>query len=84
LEKSVAERQVLFDAIFVRGVNSRQPAQSSAAFGALALAEVPATGAGAQDFAPRRNLETLGYGFLRFDAFGTSHKSSFFPKERAV
>ena len=66
--------EVLFDAIFVRAVNEGGTTQGATTLGALGLTEVTATGAGAQDLAARCDLEALGDRFLRFDAFGTSHK----------
>jgi hypothetical protein len=39
-------------------------------------------GVAAQDFSASRNLETLGCGLFGFNAFGTSHKSTAFKKER--
>jgi len=51
--------------------------EAAAALGAFGLTEVPATGAGAQDFATRRDFKALGDRFLRFDTFGTSHNSIF-------
>ncbi len=77
-------REILFDAIFVRFVNERPTAQVATALGAFGLAKVPASGAGAQDFAARSDLETLGDRFLRFDAFGTTHNSIPVKKGRAV
>ena len=71
---SVAPGEVLLDAIFVRGVNEGRAPEAAAPLGAFGLTEVPATGAGAQDFAARCDLKALGDRFLRFDAFGTSHK----------
>lgn len=73
----MAEREALLDAIFVGGVDEFGAAQAAAAFRTLALAEVPATSAGAQDLAGRCDFEALGYRFLRFDTFGTSHNSIF-------
>ena len=57
-------------------MNERSPAESATTLGTLGLTEVTATGAGAQDFAARCDLEALGNRFLCFDAFGTSHKFS--------
>jgi hypothetical protein len=36
----------------------------------------------AQDFARAGDLEPLGHGLLRFDAFGSSHKFNSIAKER--
>jgi hypothetical protein len=57
----VAEREVLLNAVFVRGMDEFRAAQAATAFSTLALAEVTAASAGAQDFACRRDFEALGY-----------------------
>jgi hypothetical protein len=80
----VAEWQILFDPIHVGIVHENRTAQASTPFGALALAEVTATGLITQDLATGRDLESLGHRFFRFDTFRTSHKLCFFSKERAV
>ena len=56
----VAEREVLLDAIFVRGMNEFRATQAATALGTLALTQVTATRAGAQNLAARRDLEALG------------------------
>src|SRR5882757_5943968 len=71
---SVAERQVLGDAIRVRVVHDSGLAESAAAFGVFALGQMAQTRATAQDFAGAGDFEPFGHGLLRFDAFGTSHK----------
>ena len=55
----VAEREVLLDAIFVRGMNEFRATQAATALGTLALAEVTATRAGAQNLAARCDLKAL-------------------------
>jgi hypothetical protein len=75
--ESMAEGKRLFDAILIPFVNELGAAQVAAALGALALAEVPATGAGAQDLAGRCDFKALGHRLFRFDTFGTSHNSIF-------
>jgi len=80
----VAERQVLLDAILVSLVDQVRAAQAAAAFRAFGLAEVSPARAMAQDLAGRCDLEPLAHGLFGFDTFGTSHKSIFFPKERAL
>ena len=57
----MAEREVLLDAIFVRGMDEFGAAQAATAFSTLALAEVTAASAGAQNLACRRDFEALGY-----------------------
>jgi hypothetical protein len=80
----MAERQVLDDAVNIRLVHDHSLAEAAEAFGVFSLRQVTATGAGAQDFAGGGDLEPFGYGFLRFDAFGTSHKFNSIAKGRAL
>jgi hypothetical protein len=80
--KLVAERQILDDAIFVRGMHDGGFAEAAQAFGVLGLGQVAASGAEAQDLARSGDFEPFGHGLFRFDAFGTSHK--FNSKERSV
>jgi hypothetical protein len=70
----VAEGQILQDAVSVRWINDGGFAEAAAMLGVLALQQVAFASVAAQDFARAGNLEPLGHGFLRFDAFGTSHK----------
>lgn len=77
---SAAEGQVLLNAILVRGMDTSGAAQAAAALGTFGLAEVPPTRTGAEHFSAGRDFESFGRGFLRFDAFGTSHKSAFSKK----
>ena len=67
------ERQILLDAILIRGVNPGGAAQGASALGVLGLAEVPSARAGAQDLAAGGDFEPLGCGFLSFNALRTSH-----------
>ena len=79
------ERQILLDAILIRGVNPGGATQGASALGVLGLAEVPSARAGAQDLAAGGDFEPLGCGFLSLNALRTSHnKSAFFQKERAI
>src|ERR1041385_5799718 len=80
----MAERKILLDAILVGAVNRRRAAQAAPALGTFGLAKVSPAGAAAHDLAAGGDLEPLGGGLLRFDAFGTSHKSVSFQKERAI
>jgi hypothetical protein len=77
---TVAERQVLLDAILVGLMHQMRAAQAAAAFGAFALAEMTSAGAMAQDLAGRCDLEPLAHGLFGFDTFGTSHKINFLSK----
>jgi hypothetical protein len=80
--KLVVERQVLDDAIFVRGMHDGGFTEAAQAFGVLGLGQMAASGAIAQDLARSGDFEPFGHGFFRFDAFGTSHK--FNSKERLL
>jgi hypothetical protein len=71
---AVAERHALGDAINVRLVHDCGLAQPAEAFRIFGLGQMAATGAVAQDFAGGGDFKPLGGGFLRFDAFGSSHK----------
>jgi hypothetical protein len=75
MEKSVAEGQVLRDAIGISRVNNHRAAEMAVALGVFALRQVPVAGVAAQNFAGPGDFEPLGHGLLRFDAFGSSHKS---------
>jgi hypothetical protein len=81
--KLAREREVLLDAILVRFVHGSRAAEIAAALGVFGLRQVAFARAGAQNFSAGRNLEPLGHGLLRFNAFGTSHKSIFFYSKRA-
>jgi hypothetical protein len=80
---SVAERQVLRDAVYVGRIDRAGAAQAAAALRRLALAQMPPTSAGAQNLAARRDFEPLRGGLLSFDAFWTSHKSTQLSSKRA-
>jgi len=69
----MAERQALFDAVQVSGMDSGRAGKVAAALGVLGLEQVPLSGTRAQDFTAGGNLETLGSGLFGFDAFGASH-----------
>ena len=71
----MAERQALFDAIFIGDIHAGQAAQGTAAFGIFGLRQMAPARAGAQDLAAGRDLEAFGHGLFGFDAFGTSHKN---------
>jgi hypothetical protein len=74
LIESVAEREVLLDAIDVGFVNHRGLAEAAEALGVFGLGQVTAARAGAQDLAGGGDFKPLRHGLLRFDAFRTSHK----------
>jgi hypothetical protein len=66
-------------------MNGRRAAEIATALGVFGLRQVAFARAGAQNFSAGRNLEPIGHGLLRFNAFGTSHKSiSSIQKERAI
>ena len=71
----MAERQILRDAIRVGGVHRGCATETAAALGILGLGQVAVAGVAAQDFAGAGDFEPLGHRLLRFDAFGSSHKS---------
>jgi hypothetical protein len=75
LEKSVAEHQVLCDAVGIGRINDHSTTEMAVALGVFTLCQVPVAGVMAQNFAGPGNFEPLGHGLLRFDAFGSSHKS---------
>src|SRR6266480_18566 len=62
--KSVAEWEVLLDAIFVGAVDKVRAPQAAAAFRAFGLAEVAPAGAIAQDLASGGYLEPLAHGLF--------------------
>jgi hypothetical protein len=80
----MAERHALSDAISVGFMHKLRATQTAATLRAFVLAEVTTSSAAAQNFATGGDLEPLGGGFLRFNTFGTSHKLTFFRKERAL
>ena len=74
VDRLVAGRQVLRDAVGIRMVNDRALAEPAAALGVFALQQMALAGVAAHDFTGASDFESLGHGLLRFDAFGTSHK----------
>jgi hypothetical protein len=70
----VAERQTLFDAIFISRVDSSGSSQPAPAFGIFGLQQMPLACSRAQNFSTGGNLEPLGGGFLGLYTFGPSHK----------
>jgi hypothetical protein len=80
----MAEGQALRDAVDIRLVHHGDLAETAEAFGVFGLSQMAATGAMAQDLAGGGDLKPLGCGFVRFDAFGTSHKFNSIAKERGI
>jgi hypothetical protein len=80
--KLVAERQILDDAIFVRGMHDGGLAEAAQAMRILGLGQMAASGAMTENLARSSDFEPLGHGLFSFDAFGTSHK--FNSKERSL
>ena len=78
----MTEGHALGDAIRIRRMHQRCPAQAATTFGALGLAKMTAARAGAQDLAAGGDLEPLGRGFLSFNTFRASHK--FFLSEKSA
>jgi len=70
----VAEREILFDAVFVRRVNRGQTTQRAPALRNLGLRQVPPAGARTEYLAAGRNLEPFGHGLLCFNPFWASHR----------
>jgi len=77
---SVAEGEVLEDAIDVGLVHDRSFAEPAATFRALTSEQMASAGVGAQHFAGGGDFEAFGDGFLCFDAFGATHKVNFRSK----
>jgi hypothetical protein len=83
----MAKWQVLLDMVFVSAMNRSRAAEAAPAPGRLGLAEVAPSRARAQHLATGGDFEPLGSGFLRFNAFWTSHNSrisQFLQKERRI
>src|SRR5689334_17648794 len=59
-------------------------AKTAHTFCIFGMRQVTATSGKANRFAGRGDFEPLGHGFLRFDAFGTSHKINSITKGRAL
>jgi hypothetical protein len=78
----MAEGQALGDAVDIRLVNERSLAEAAEALGVFGLSQMTAAGARAQNLAGGSDFEPLGDGFFGFNAFGTTHKSIVFQKER--
>ena len=76
---SAGERQALSDAIQVGGMNGGGLAEGTAALAALGLVQMPASRPVEERLAISGEFEPLGHGFLRFDAFWTTHNISRFP-----
>ena len=72
-DRSMAEREVLLDAVNVRWSEERGLSQRPAAFGAFALKQVAPASSSEQDFAARGYFETFGHRLPGFNAFGASH-----------
>lgn len=83
-EASMAERQVLEDAIDVGCSQDADLSDGSAAFRALALHQVPSARASEQDLASAGYLESFGYGFAGLDSFGASHVVDFVTRFLAL
>ena len=55
-------------------------AETAQALGVFGLGQMAAAGRITNGFAGGGDFKPLGHGFLGFDAFGTSHKNSFYRK----
>jgi VanZ family protein len=78
---AVAEWQALGDAVSVGAVHDDGLAEAAEALGVFGLGQVAAAGAGALDLTGGGDFEPLGDGLVRFNAFGTTHKSINSQKE---
>jgi hypothetical protein len=76
----MAEREILGDAIHVRGMHGGGAPEIAAALGVFGLRQMAFPSAGTQDFSAGSDFESLGHGLLRFNTFWTSHKSEFLSK----
>ena len=76
----MAERQVLFDPVNVRGINKLGRAQRTTALGTFALQQMAFASTHTHHFSSRRDLEPLGHRLLCFNSFGPTHKISFLSK----
>src|SRR6266702_3646723 len=83
MESSVAEREILDDAIDVGLVNDRSFATPAATFRVFTGEQMASAGVGTQHFAGCCDFEAFGHGFFCFDAFGTTHKVNFRSKRAA-
>ena len=79
----MAEREALFDAVFVRRMDPGRTGQSAPSFRIFRLQQVALAGAGAQNFSAGSNLKSFSGGFLGFDAFWPSHKINQLFSKRA-
>jgi hypothetical protein len=72
--KSVAERQVLRDAIGIGRVHDGGFAKAAAVLRIFGLGQMAQARMAAENFARAGDLEPLGHGLSGFNAFGSSHK----------
>ena len=70
----MAERQVLFDPVDVRGINELGRAQRTTALRTFALQQMSLASTHPHHFSSRRDLEPLGDRLLCFNSFGATHK----------
>jgi hypothetical protein len=73
----MAEGQILQNPVSVRGVHLFGGAHVAPAFWAFGLEQVPFARAHAHHLAGAGDFESFGHRLLRFNAFGSSHKSVF-------
>jgi hypothetical protein len=76
-DDSVAEGQILFDAVDVCGRDKLVFPQGPSAIGVFALEQIALAGAAAHHFAGTGDLESLGHGLSCFDSLGSSHRFFF-------
>src|SRR5437660_11641354 len=85
MESSVAEREVLDDAVGVGFVHDHPLAKAPPPFWVFAGQQMTSASMGTEHLAARGDFESFGDRPLRFNAFGTTHKrSTFVQQERAI
>ena len=72
---SVAEGEILSDAIGVGFVNDRSFAEPAATFRTFCGEQMASAGVGTQHFARGGDFETFGHRFFCLNTFGASHNS---------
>jgi len=80
----MAEGHALGDAVGIGWIHHGDLAEAAPALRIFGLGQMAASGVEAQNLAGGGDLEPLGRGFFRFDAFGTSHKFNSIAKERGI
>ena len=82
--RSVAEREILFDAILVGFVDGGGAAQTTTALGIFALKQMPFARGGPQDLAAGGDFKSFRNRFFGLNTFWASHNQLSIEKERAI